>query len=96
MDVVSNGRLIFKHCGHIAFPNDLAFRCSCLKCLEIALSPFLQEFGEYSGGKLKVKAVLTVAVHSVAFWWSTLPAQHWRAPCDFASQPALGREGQFL
>ena len=38
MDVLSTGRLICKHCG-IAFPNDLAFRCPCLKCLEIAFPP---------------------------------------------------------
>jgi hypothetical protein len=60
MDVLSNGRLICKHRGDIAFPNDLGLGCSCLKCLEIALSPLFKEFAEYSGARLKVKAVLTI------------------------------------
>ncbi len=39
MIVLPNGRLICEKCGHIVFPNDTAFRCPCLKCVEINCSP---------------------------------------------------------
>jgi hypothetical protein len=38
MAVVAEGRLICESCGHIVFPNDMAFKCPCQKCLEINLS----------------------------------------------------------
>jgi hypothetical protein len=39
MNVLSNGRLICGNCGHIVFPDDSAFKCPCLKCVEINFSP---------------------------------------------------------
>jgi len=44
MTVVSKGRLICENCGHIVFPNDTAFRCPCLKCVEVNLSPRIRRF----------------------------------------------------
>jgi len=34
-----NGRQICEKCGHIVFPEDGAFQCPCLKCVEVRLSP---------------------------------------------------------
>jgi formylmethanofuran dehydrogenase subunit E len=39
MEVLPNGRMICKSCGHIVILNDAAFRCPCSKCLELVLSP---------------------------------------------------------
>jgi len=39
MKVLQNGRQICENCGHIVFPNDMAFRCPCPKCLEANFSP---------------------------------------------------------
>jgi hypothetical protein len=39
MNVLTNGRLICQNCGHIVFPDDSAFKCPCLKCVEINFSP---------------------------------------------------------
>jgi ribosomal protein L37AE/L43A len=39
MKVLSNGRSICEKCGHIVFPDDGAFRCPCLRCIEINFSP---------------------------------------------------------
>jgi len=38
MKVLSNGRQICEKCGHIVFPNDMAFRCPCPKCIVVNLS----------------------------------------------------------
>ena len=34
MQILTNGREICEHCGHIVFPDDRAFWCPCQKCLE--------------------------------------------------------------
>jgi hypothetical protein len=38
MEVLENGRQICESCGHIVFPEDRAFWCSCQKCLEARFS----------------------------------------------------------
>jgi predicted RNA-binding Zn-ribbon protein involved in translation (DUF1610 family) len=44
MKVLPNGRQICENCGHIVFPNNMAFRCPCPKCLEVNLSPRIRSF----------------------------------------------------
>ncbi len=39
LKVLENGRQICEKCGHIAFPEDEAFQCPCLKCVEARMSP---------------------------------------------------------
>ena len=50
MTVLSNGRLICENCGHIVFPNDGAFRCQCLKCVEIEFSPKIRRLRQREMG----------------------------------------------
>jgi hypothetical protein len=38
MRVLENGRQICEHCGHIIFPEDLAFWCPCQRCVEAHFS----------------------------------------------------------
>jgi hypothetical protein len=42
MTVLENGRMVCKSCGHIIFPNDTAFRCTCAKYMKVNLSPRLR------------------------------------------------------
>jgi hypothetical protein len=44
MRVLENGRQICESCGHIAFPEDRAFWCPCLRCLEVRFS--LKQLGK--------------------------------------------------
>jgi hypothetical protein len=39
MRMVSEGRMICGHCGHIVLRGDWKFRCPCTKCVEIDYSP---------------------------------------------------------
>jgi len=39
MRVLENGRQICEKCGHIIFPQDGAFKCPCLKCVEVDFAP---------------------------------------------------------
>ena len=50
MTVLSNGRLICETCGHIVFLNDGAFRCPCLKCVEIDFSPKIRRLRQCENG----------------------------------------------
>lgn len=39
MRLLENGRQICENCGHIVFPEDRAFWCPCLKCVEARFLP---------------------------------------------------------